>query len=79
MLPSDAGARQTIRYATSRDGIAIAYAVSGSGPPLLRGGHWLSHLEHDWTSPVWRPLIDRLGAQRRLVRWRQGWPRWSPA
>lgn len=61
---------QTIRYAASADGTDIAYAVSGDdGPPLLRGAHWISHLEHDWTSPVWRPWLERLGAGRRLIRY----------
>lgn len=60
---------QTVRYTASRDGTALAWAEHGSGPPLLRGGHWLSHLEHDWTSPVWRPMLDRLGHNRRLIRY----------
>lgn len=61
---------QTIRYTASADGTDIAYAVSGDdGPPILRGAHWISHLEHDWTSPVWRPWLDRLGAGRRLIRY----------
>ncbi|MBF9036508.1 alpha/beta fold hydrolase [Rhodobacterales bacterium HKCCE2091] len=62
-------ARQAIRYARSPDGVAIAWAEVGAGPPLMRAGHWLSHLEHDWDSPVWRPLLDRLSAGRRLVRY----------
>ena len=61
--------QQTIRYARSRDGTAIAWAETGAGPPLLRGGHWLSHLEHDWQSPVWRPLLERLSRRRRLIRY----------
>lgn len=60
--------RQVIRYARSRDGTALAWAEVGEGPPLLRAGHWMSHLEHDWKSPVWRPLLDRLANGRRLVR-----------
>lgn len=60
---------QVIRYTTSRDGTRLAFAESGEGPPLLRGSHWLSHLEHDWKSPVWRPLLDRLSARHRLVRY----------
>jgi pimeloyl-ACP methyl ester carboxylesterase len=67
--PPDPTARQTIRYTPSTDGTAIAWAECGAGPPILRGGHWLGHLEHDWTSPVWRPLLDRLSAGRRLVRY----------
>ena len=62
-------ARQTVRYTTSKDGTAIAWSGSGTGPPLLRGGHWMGHLEHDWTSPVWRPLLDRLSRGHRLVRY----------
>lgn len=69
LAPVSDTARQTIRYTTSRDGTGIAWAETGEGPPLLRGGHWLGHLEHDWTSPVWRPLLDRLARGRRLVRY----------
>ena len=58
-----------IRLTTSRDGTGIAWAETGDGPPLLRGGHWLGHLEHDWSSPVWRPLLHRLGRAHRLVRY----------
>ena len=61
--------QQVIRYTRSRDGTAIAWAETGEGPPLLRGGHWLSHLEHDWQSPVWRPLLERLSRGRRLIRY----------
>lgn len=63
------GTTQTIRYARSRDGTAIAWAETGEGPPLLRGGHWLNHLEHDWKSPVFGPLLKRLGNGRRLIRY----------
>ena len=55
-----------IGYTTSKDGTAIAWAETGEGPPLLRGGHWLSHLEHDWKSPVYAPLLERL-AQKHVV------------
>jgi len=60
-----------IRMTASRDGSGIGWQVSGEGPALLRAGHWLSHLELDWTSPVWRPLIDRLGRGRRLLQYDQ--------
>ncbi|MEM1429724.1 MAG: alpha/beta fold hydrolase [Pseudomonadota bacterium] len=66
--PSSVG-RQIIRYTTSRDGTGIAWAETGDGPPLLRAGHWLGHLEHDWSSPIWRPILDRLARGRRLVRY----------
>ncbi len=60
---------QTIRYTQSKDGTGIAWATSGDGPPLLRAGHWMSHLEHDWTSPVWQPQLDRLSAGHTLIRY----------
>ncbi len=42
--------RQKVRFCCSRDGTQIAFATTGAGPPLVRAGHWLTHLEHDWRS-----------------------------
>ncbi|MCC6006674.1 MAG: winged helix-turn-helix domain-containing protein, partial [Rhodobacteraceae bacterium] len=63
-----ADARQRIGMWRSRDGVRLAYARSGSGPPLVRAGHWLTHLEHDWHSPIWRPILDEMG--RSFTLWR---------
>lgn len=62
---------QRIAFARSRDGTRIAYAVSGAGYPLVKAGHWLTHLEHDWQSPIWAPQLERLGRRFRLVRYDQ--------
>lgn len=62
---------QRIALCRSRDGTRIAYASSGSGYPLVKAGHWLTHLEHDWHSPIWRPLLDRLSGRFHLVRYDQ--------
>jgi pimeloyl-ACP methyl ester carboxylesterase/DNA-binding CsgD family transcriptional regulator len=35
----------------------------------VKAANWLSHLEHDWNSPVWRPLLERLGARHTVVRY----------
>lgn len=70
-VPAPPKARQTVRFARSADGLRIAYACSGTGPPLLRVGHWLSHLEMDWNSSVWRPLLDVLGVRHTLYRYDQ--------
>jgi pimeloyl-ACP methyl ester carboxylesterase/DNA-binding CsgD family transcriptional regulator len=51
------------------DGIRLAYAVHGSGPPLIVVSCWLSHLQHDWESPVWRHFLDDLGSISTLVRY----------
>jgi pimeloyl-ACP methyl ester carboxylesterase/DNA-binding winged helix-turn-helix (wHTH) protein len=63
--------RQRIAFCRSADGTRIAYATSGAGTPLVRAGHWLTHLEHDWNSPVWQPQLERLGRSFRLVRYDQ--------
>lgn len=64
-------ARQTIRFTTSADGTKIAYAGSGTGPTVIRAGHFLTHLELDWASPVWGPYLEALSAGHRLVRYDQ--------
>lgn len=62
-------ADQEIRFCRSRDGTRIAYAVHGSGPPLVVVSCWLSHLQHDWQSPVWRHFLDDLGVVSTLIRY----------
>lgn len=61
--------QQQIRFCTSSDGVRLAYAVSGAGPPLLRAPHWITHLEHD--DAVWGHLLDALGRRFTLVRFDQ--------
>jgi pimeloyl-ACP methyl ester carboxylesterase/DNA-binding winged helix-turn-helix (wHTH) protein len=61
--------RQKIRFCTTADGTRIAYAVSGDGPPLVKTGNWLNHLEYDWESPVWRHVFEALSSGRRLIRY----------
>ena len=71
---ADTAARRdapAIRFATSSDGEVIAHAHHGEGPPLVRVSHWLSHLELDWDSPVWAPLLSRLGQNFTLYRYDQ--------
>jgi pimeloyl-ACP methyl ester carboxylesterase/DNA-binding CsgD family transcriptional regulator len=60
---------QEIRFAPLAGGDAVAYAVSGRGYPLVRTGHWMTHLEWDWQMPVWSPWIRALSEQFRLVRY----------
>jgi pimeloyl-ACP methyl ester carboxylesterase len=60
---------QAIRFVTTRDGVKLAYAVSGSGPPLLKTANWLNHLEFDWESPVWRHWFGLFSRHHRLYRY----------
>lgn len=60
---------QTIRFVTTPDGVKVAYASSGKGPPLLKTANWLNHIEFDWESPVWRHWFALLSGHHRLVRY----------
>jgi pimeloyl-ACP methyl ester carboxylesterase/DNA-binding winged helix-turn-helix (wHTH) protein len=62
-------ATQQIRYCTSPDGVRIAYASTGSGPPLVKAANWLTHLDLEWDSPIWAHWIDALSAHHRLIRY----------
>lgn len=64
-------ARQEISFCTSADGTRIAAASIGSGPPLVRAAHWLSHVEYDLTSPVWEPWLRALSKHHRYIRYDQ--------
>lgn len=63
--------RQNLRFCTAVDGTRIAIASIGSGPPLLRAAHWLSHVEHDLQSPVWRPWLTELARDHQYIRYDQ--------
>jgi len=61
---------QQIRFASGHDGVRLAYAMSGRGAPLVvKAATWLSHLEVDWESPVWRHLLRDMSAHGCFVRY----------
>lgn len=59
---------QQIRYLQTSDGVRLAWAESGSGPPLVKASNWLTHLEYDLDSPVWSHWIRFFSSQFRFVR-----------
>src|SRR5204863_3915397 len=61
--------RQRIRYLQTDDGIRLAWAESGSGPPLVKATNWLTHLEYEWESPIWRHWMQFLSQHFRYVRY----------
>jgi pimeloyl-ACP methyl ester carboxylesterase/DNA-binding CsgD family transcriptional regulator len=63
--------QQEIRFCTTRDGVRIAYAVVGSGPPLVKAPNWMTHLEYEWESPVWRHWWQELARDYTLIRFDQ--------
>jgi len=62
-------AQQQIRFCRTADGVRLAYATSGKGPPLLRVGSFINHLDFDWDSPVWRHWLRELSRDHTLVRY----------
>jgi pimeloyl-ACP methyl ester carboxylesterase/DNA-binding CsgD family transcriptional regulator len=60
---------QEIRFCRAADGVRLAYAVHGTGPPLVVASCWLSHLQYDWQSPVWRHFLDQLGELATVIRY----------
>lgn len=61
--------KQDIRFCMTADGVRIAFASAGKGPPLIKTANWLNHLEFDWQSPVWRHLLRELTAEFQLIRY----------
>nr|MDJ0957963.1 alpha/beta fold hydrolase [Arenicellales bacterium] len=60
---------QQIQFCTSSDGVGIAYATVGEGPPLVKAANWLNHLEFDWQSPIWQHMFLELSNGYQLVRY----------
>jgi pimeloyl-ACP methyl ester carboxylesterase len=60
---------QEIRFCIASDQVRIAYARTGAGPPLVKAANWLSHLEFDWKSPVWRHWLRDLSRDHTLIRY----------
>jgi pimeloyl-ACP methyl ester carboxylesterase len=60
---------QSISFCRTSDGVNIAVATVGDGPILVKTANWLNHLEHDWQSPIWSPMLRRLASRFRLVRY----------
>ena len=69
--PSSEELTQSVSFCIAPDGVQLAYASVGTGKPIFKGPNWLNHIEYDWRSPVWHPLLARMAAQHRLVRYDQ--------
>ena len=60
---------QQIGFCKTEDGVRIAYATAGTGPPLVKAANWLNHLEFEWQSPVWRHWVGELTRQHTFIRY----------
>ena len=60
---------QEIKYCRTSEGVRLAYATAGSGPPLVKTANWLNHLEYDWETPVWQHVVQGLAQKHTLLRY----------
>ncbi|MBX3312744.1 MAG: alpha/beta fold hydrolase [Actinobacteria bacterium] len=67
--PTASQLHQEIRFVRAADGTRLACGLVGEGPPLVRAAHWITHLDHDWRSPVWHHWLVGLARHRTLVRY----------
>lgn len=61
--------RQAVRFVTASDGLQLAVATVGDGPVLVKAANWLTHVEQDWRSPIWRHWLTELGRRFTYVRY----------
>ena len=66
---SESLARQAVRYLRTSDGVRLAWAEAGRGPTLVKAANWMTHLELEWHSPVWRHWIRFFSSNFRFVRY----------
>jgi hypothetical protein len=69
--PIEAALHQRVQFATASDGVQIAWASIGQGAPVLKSPSWLNHLEYEWHSPIWRPILAKFAKLCHLVRFDQ--------
>ena len=67
--PRQMKAEQRIAFCRAPDRVRLAYATVGSGPPIVKPGNWLNHLELDWESPIYRGLFRGLADGHTLIRY----------
>jgi pimeloyl-ACP methyl ester carboxylesterase/DNA-binding CsgD family transcriptional regulator len=73
--------RQRVQFATASDGTRLGWAESGSGPVVVKAANWLSHLEYEWESAVWKHWIQFFSEHSRFVRYDErgcGLTEWNP-
>jgi class 3 adenylate cyclase/pimeloyl-ACP methyl ester carboxylesterase len=58
---------QKIAFCRAPDGVQLAYATVGQGPPLVKAGGFLAHLEHDWET--WGDILSTLASDRTVIRY----------
>jgi pimeloyl-ACP methyl ester carboxylesterase len=61
--------KQKVDYCRASDGVRLAYAITGSGPPPVETANWMNHVEYDWEGSINRHLFLVLARNFTLVRY----------
>ena len=69
MLYDDLAMEQQLGFCTTQDGVSIAYATVGEGPPLVYATGWPGHLSLEWETAVSRDFIEALAQGVTLIRY----------
>lgn len=67
--PKDLLLQQTIQFCGTSDGVKVAWASVGQGPPLVKAANWLTHLEFDWSSTLDRGQLQTFAANHDVIRY----------
>jgi pimeloyl-ACP methyl ester carboxylesterase len=61
--------QQQIGFCSTADGVRIAYATVGTGPPFVVASAGISHLELEWEEPRVRDFWETIGQHHMVVRY----------
>jgi pimeloyl-ACP methyl ester carboxylesterase len=64
-----AGPKLDVHYCRAPDGVRLAYATAGSGPPLVKTANWMNHVEYDWESSALRHFYVALARDFAFLRY----------
>jgi pimeloyl-ACP methyl ester carboxylesterase/DNA-binding SARP family transcriptional activator len=69
VAPRGLPVQQPVQFCAASDGVRIAYATVGNGPPVVRAAHWLGHLEFERHSPVWQHWTAEFSREHTFIRY----------
>jgi class 3 adenylate cyclase/pimeloyl-ACP methyl ester carboxylesterase len=58
-----------VKYCRASDGVRLAYASAGSGPPLVKTANWMNHVEYDWERSAMSHFFLALARDFTLLRY----------
>jgi pimeloyl-ACP methyl ester carboxylesterase/DNA-binding CsgD family transcriptional regulator len=59
--------QQDIRFTSTADGVQLAMASYGKGPPIVKASTWLTHIERDLEAPFNAQWIEELSRSHTFV------------